>query len=133
MNLCPCGYVSDFKHQCGCSEERIARYSRKLSGLLLDRIDLIIGVLALSQTELLQGEDDAPNWGQLRERIQRCRQLQIDRAGRLNADLLLAQIQACCPMGDEQRRQLAATMDKLSMSARATHRVIKMARTIADY
>jgi predicted ATPase with chaperone activity len=56
----------------------------------LDRIDLIIGVLALSQTELLQGGDDAPNWGQLRERIQRCRQLQIDRAGRLNADLLLA-------------------------------------------
>lgn len=50
MNLCSCGYVSDFKHQCGCSEERIARYSRKLSGLLLDRIDLIIGVLALSQT-----------------------------------------------------------------------------------
>ena len=70
---------------------------------------------------------------QLREHIKTFRQPQIDRAGRLNADLLLAQIQACCPMGGEQRRQLAATMNKLSMSARATYRVIKMARTIADY
>ena len=133
MNPCPCGYASDPNHECRCTEERIARYSGKLSGPLLDRIDLIIEVPALSQTELLQGRDDASNWEQLRERIQRCRQLQIDRAGRLNADLLLAQIQACCPMEGEQRRQLANTMDKLSMSARATHRVIKMARTIADY
>lgn len=133
MNPCPCGYASDPYHECRCSEDRIDRYLGKLSGPLLDRIDLVIEVPALSQTELLQEDDDCLNWNELRLRIDSCRELQTQRSGKLNSELDLAELNRHCELAREQRAKLADTMDRLSMSARATHRVIKMARTIADF
>lgn len=133
MNPCPCGYASDPHHECRCSEERINRYLGKLSGPLLDRIDLIIEVPALSQVELLQEVDDGLNWNEVRDKIASCRGIQTQRAGKLNSQLKVAELNIHCAMSDKQRGSLASVMDKLSMSARATHRVIKMARTIADF
>lgn len=133
MNPCPCGYASDPHHECRCSEDRINRYLGKLSGPLLDRIDLIVEVPALSQAELLQEADDDMDWGEIRARIGRCRGSQIRRSGKLNAQLNLAELKTYCELEQKQREKLAGIMDKLSMSARATHRVIKMARSIADY
>lgn len=133
MNPCPCGYASDPHHECRCTEERINRYLGKLSGPLLDRIDLIIEVPALSQVELLQEADDDLNWSEVCLKIDACRELQTQRAGRLNSELQLADLKKYCDIDKEQRAGLASIMDKLSLSARATHRIIKMARTIADF
>lgn len=133
MNPCPCGYASDPHHECRCTEERINRYLGKLSGPLLDRIDLVIEVPALSQVELLAEADDDQNWSEVRAKIDLCRESQTQRAGKLNSELHLAELKKYCNLDEEQRAGLANIMDKLSLSARATHRVIKMARTIADY
>lgn len=133
MNPCPCGFASDPHHECRCTEERINRYLGKLSGPLLDRIDLVIEVPALSQVELLAEADDDVNWSEVRAKIDLCRESQTQRAGKLNSELHLAELKKYCNLDEEQRAGLANIMDKLSLSARATHRVIKMARTIADY
>jgi magnesium chelatase family protein len=133
MNPCPCGYASDPHHECRCTEERINRYLGKLSGPLLDRLDLVIEVPALSQIELLDEEEDQVNWNEVRGKIQRCQAMQVQRAGKLNSQLQLAELDKFCDLGRELRAELATIMDKLALSARATHRVIKMARTIADY
>lgn len=133
MNPCPCGYAGDPNHECRCTQDRIARYLGKLSGPLLDRLDLLIEVPALSQAELLQRKDETTDWAQICQRVQECRQLQTRRAGKLNSKLQLRELAQYCPLDKTQVKLLATTMDKLAMSARATHRVIKMARTIADY
>lgn len=133
MNPCPCGYASDPHHECRCTDERINRYLGKLSGPLLDRIDLVIEVPALSQVELLAEADDDQDWDEVRAKINSCRETQTQRVGKLNSDLNLAQLKKYCYLDEKQRVGLANIMDKLSLSARATHRVIKMARTIADF
>ena len=88
---------------------------------------------ALSQLELLQEAENDLNWNEVRAKIDLCRELQTQRAGKLNSELHLAEIKKFCDLDKEQRAGLATIMDKLSLSARATHRVIKMARTIADF
>ncbi len=133
MNPCPCGYASDPKIECRCTEERIRRYIGKLSGPLLDRLDLIIEVPRLSQAELLEHNQEATDWPRIRQNISDCRQRQLERNGKLNCDLTSSELEIHCMLSSASRRRLAATMEKLRLSARATHRVIKMARTIADF
>lgn len=133
MNPCPCGYASDPAHECRCSEDRIGRYLGKLSGPLLDRLDLIIEVPSLSQSELLEHSKDSTDWEEVRGRIESCRRLQIQRGGKLNSELALGELETICTLDATLRKLLATTMEKLAMSARATHRVIKMARTVADF
>lgn len=133
MNPCPCGYADDVRHPCRCSPERIRSYVGKLSGPLLDRIDLVIEVPALSPAELLEPSRDTTDWVGVRERIAACRQRQLDRAGKLNSELGVAELNRCCPLTRAQRRLLADTMGKLGLSARSAHRVMRVARTIADY
>lgn len=133
MNPCPCGYASDPQTECRCSQDRIARYLGKLSGPLLDRLDLIIEVPRMSHAELLEDKPEATDWSAARGCIADCRQLQLQRNGKLNSELSSAELERFCQLGRATRKQLAVTMEKLSLSARATHRVIKMARTIADF
>lgn len=133
MNPCPCGYASDPNHECRCSDDRIERYLGKLSGPLLDRVDIIIEVPALSQTELLEEKTEDLDWERVRQEIHDCRNLQIGRSGTLNSKLSLVQLATHCRLERDQRLSLAKIMDKLSMSARTTHRIIKLARTIADF
>lgn len=133
MNPCPCGHAGDSRQSCCCSPERLRSYVGKLSGPLLDRLDLLIEVPALSPAELLDPVRQATDWESIRQRIADCRSLQLQRSGKLNSELQVEELLASCPLPRQQRRKLAQTMEKLGMSARTTHRVIKVARTIADY
>lgn len=133
MNPCPCGHAGDTRQACSCSPDRLRNYVGKLSGPLLDRLDLLIEVPALSTAELLEPAPDKTDWAGIRERIAACRAAQVQRAGKLNCDLGMEELQASCPLSRKQRALLARIMEKLGLSARTTHRVIKVARTIADY
>jgi magnesium chelatase family protein len=135
MNPCPCGHLGDARRACRCTPAQIQRYRAKISGPLLDRIDLHVEAPALSLTELrsdARGEPSAP----IRERVQAARDRQRARfAGSstsVNARMTSAQIREHCridkPMGD----LLQQAMEKLSLSARAYDRILKVARTIAD-
>lgn len=123
MNPCPCGYASNPKHQCRCSEDRIDRYLGRLSGPLLDRLDLLIQVPSLSQAEPLEHGEDKTDWAAIRESISSCRQTQQKRNGKLNSELAGRELEDICHLNKKLRRTLASTMEKLRMSA----------RTIADY
>ena len=99
-------------------------------------MDLLVELPSLTQAELLergQDNDDQSRWIQAAAAIQRCRQIQIQRAGKLNNELHGDELTMHCGLTTPLRKLLATTMDQLGMSARAVHRVIKVARTIADY
>ena len=133
MNPCPCGHAGDTGHACSCSPERLRSYAGKLSGPLLDRLDLRIEVPALAPAELLEPQQQATDWQAIRQRIAAARIVQLQRSGKLNSALGLEELQTTCVLERRQRMRLAHTMQKLGMSARGIHRVIKLARTIADY
>lgn len=133
MNPCPCGYSGDIRHECRCSPERIRTYLGKLSGPLIDRLDLIVEVPALSQAELLEQNPDTTDWNLIRQRIAQCRLRQTERAGKLNAALNSAELEHYCKLDRALRLKFSLAVEKLGLSARAIHRLIKVARTIADY
>jgi magnesium chelatase family protein len=131
MNPCPCGYLGSSAHRCRCTPDQVQRYQAKLSGPLLDRIDLHVEVPSLPHAELLDapaGEDSAS----IRARCAAARQRAHDRQGCSNMDLQGQAIDQHAQLAPEalQFLQLAAT--RLGWSARATHRTLKVARTIAD-
>ena len=134
MNPCPCGYASDTRNECRCSQDRIDRYLGRVSGPLLDRLDIIIEVPALSHAELLAAPDDADlsSPEMLRDRVSGCRESQQDRSGALNSELRGEELERVSRLSPRQKRWLADTMEQLSLSARAAHRVLRVARTIAD-
>ncbi len=133
MNPCPCGYAGDIRHACRCSPERIRSYLGKLSGPLLDRLDLIGEVPGLSQAELLEQKPDATDWNGIRQRIAQCRSLQLERAGKLNCALSGTELELYCGLDKPLWRKFILAVEKLGLSARAIHRLIRVARTIADY
>lgn len=141
MNPCPCGYASDPQRECRCTPDRIRNYLGKVSGPLLDRFDQVIEVPALSHAELLavgrvqsaeQEEAEARVWQQRRTRIARCRRRQIERQGVLNCELSAAELEEACGLSDARKRKLAALFEQLKVSARGAHRLLRLARTIAD-
>lgn len=131
MNPCPCGYLGHPNGKCRCTPEQIARYRGKLSGPLLDRIDLIIEVPALPEAELANktmGETSA----RVRERVVAARERQLARQGKTNAQLTVSEIERHARVDAAGAQLLKQAMARLSLSARAYHRVLKVARTIAD-
>ena len=131
MNPCHCGYLGDGTGRCECTPGQIARYRNRVSGPLLDRIDLHVevpqqSIMALRRAPL--GESSAV----VRERVLRARQCQHLRAGVLNARLDVQTLEQDCQLGDEQADLLETAADRLGLSARACNRVLKVARTIAD-
>ena len=110
------------------------RYLEKISGPLLDRIDLIIEVPRVSHQDLRanQTAQVTDTSAQLREQVQACRELQWLRSARLNKDLGLQDLEKFCALDSESELLLANAVEKLSLTARATHRILKIARTIAD-
>jgi magnesium chelatase family protein len=132
MNPCPCGYSGDAKRKCRCSPETIDRYLAKLSGPLLDRFDLIVELAGLSQTELLLQPCLHRNpKAELRE-ITNTQTFQIRRNKVLNSRIKTADLPRICALSKKQKLKLAGQLDVLGVSSRATHRIIKVARTIAD-
>jgi magnesium chelatase family protein len=131
MNPCPCGYLGHFSGQCACTPDGIARYRARISGPLLDRIDLHVEVPALRERDLAdapRGESSAP----VRARVEAARTAQLDRQGRPNALLSVCEIEQHCGPEPAARKLLRDAASRLSLSARAFHRVLKVARTIAD-
>ena len=132
MNPCPCGYSGDKKRQCRCGAEAIDRYLAKLSGPLLDRFDLIVELPGLSQAELLLQPSLLRNPAAEQQEIGGAQALQIHRNKVLNSRIKTADLPEICPLSKSQKLTLARKLDVLGVSSRATHRIIKVARTIAD-
>ncbi len=131
MNPCPCGYLGHPKRACRCTSDQVARYRGKLSGPLLDRIDLTLEVGALD-ADALQSAPVGESSALVRARVQRAHAQQQTRQGSLNAHLDAAGIEKHCVADDRAKQLLKQAIDKLGLSPRAYHRTLKVARTIAD-
>ncbi|MGH8162759.1 MAG: YifB family Mg chelatase-like AAA ATPase [Rhodanobacteraceae bacterium] len=133
MNPCPCGYAGDPNGRCRCTPDIIARYRGRISGPLLDRIDLCVEVPRLPLAELDSGRRSQDETSALvRERVIAARAIAMQRAGKPNAELTTREIERDCALGEAERALLQRAMDKLGLSARAYHRVLRVARSIAD-
>ncbi len=132
MNPCPCGYLGS-KKGCRCTQEQIQRYRNRISGPLLDRIDMHIEMTALSPEIIMRrGEMPTQSSQNIRENVARAIVLQRARTKNLNARLSTMEIQQFCDLSKETQSILHRTMEKLGLSARAYHRVLRVARTISD-
>jgi magnesium chelatase family protein len=134
MNPCPCGFRGDPRKECTCSGHDVARYRRKVSGPLLDRIDLHVEGPAISSGDLSAEEAPEPS-ARVRLRVLDARARQAARTGdpRLtNAALTPSRLRATAGLHPEATALLARAMDRLALSARAHQRVVRVARTIAD-
>jgi magnesium chelatase family protein len=135
MNPCKCGYFGDTKRECTCTPAEISRYVGKISGPLLDRIDIHVEVAALKYADLDSGEPCETS-AQIKERVNNARQIQRERYKNegifSNAQLQPANIRKYCVLGKEEKTLLKAAFDNLGLSARAHDRILKVARTIAD-
>lgn len=132
MNPCPCGWAGDPAGRCRCSAEAIARYRGRLSGPLLDRIDLHVEVPRLPQHELLAEHADGEASADVRARVLAARQCQQQRSGGSNATLRLPELKRHAPLDTACRRLLEQAAERLNLSARACHRILRVARSIAD-
>ncbi len=132
MNPCPCGYWGDTQNNCRCTSEQVQRYQNKLSGPFLDRIDMHIEVPALSHKDLQVASANIENSTVVKQRVIEAQQRQIARRKHCNAQLSNKEIEQDCRLSVKNQKVLEKTMDKMQLSARAYHRILKLARTIAD-
>jgi magnesium chelatase family protein len=133
MNPCPCGYHGDGSGRCCCTSEQVQRYRARVSGPLLDRIDMHIEVPRLPNELLRAGPDGrAEPSAQVRGRVEAARSRQMERAGKPNAELSGGELDRVCRLADADARMLEQATERLGLSARAYHRILKVARTIAD-
>jgi magnesium chelatase family protein len=131
MNPCPCGHLGDPQGRCRCPPERVASYRARISGPLLDRIDLHVEVPRVATEELATGSV-AESSADVAARVQAARELQVARQGRANAQLDGPVVLGGVNAEPEALRLLAGATRQLGLSARAYHRVLRVARTIAD-
>lgn len=134
MNPCKCGYYPD-RTRCKCSEYQIRRYLNKISRPLLDRIDLCVEALEIKYKDLScrsKGESSA----QIRERVKRARHIQLERYAmesiRYNGELTAGQVEQYCSLGEKEQELMGQVFEHMKLSARSYHRILKVARTIAD-
>ena len=132
MNPCPCGYFGDQQADCRCSRDRVTTYRNKVSGPLLDRIDLHVEILRPPTALLRHGGHAAEDSAGVRARVARAWQAQCDRAGVANALLAGDALTAACALDDEGWSLLEAAADRFNLSARAHQRILRVSRTIAD-
>jgi magnesium chelatase family protein len=130
MNPCKCGWLGDSSGRCHCTSEQVLKYRNRISGPLLDRIDMHVEVRRLGFDDMQGPGGEASR--SVRERVTDTRTVQLQRNGTLNSRLTHQQIDTVCTLKDTDRRLLQQAMDKLQLSARAYHRILKLARTIAD-
>jgi len=131
MNPCPCGYLGATHKACRCSPQQISRYQGKLSGPLLDRIDLHVEVPAMAPAELLQSHS-GDSTAQIRQRCTTARALAMARQGKANQALQGQEIDQYVLLEEAGTKFLSSAATRLGWSARSTHRALKVARTIAD-
>jgi magnesium chelatase family protein len=135
LNPCPCGYFNDTRRECTCTPIQITRYLGKISGPLLDRIDLQVEVAALKGEEIASLESGETS-ASIRERVEAARAIQRERFRRTpiqcNAEMSSRHMRKWCELDPPCRRLLLQAIDRLSLSARAHDRILKVARTISD-
>jgi magnesium chelatase family protein len=136
MNPCPCGYAGDSRGRCHCTAEQIARYRNRISGPLIDRIDIHVELMALPVEHLMadarEGREAAESSAVVARRVAAARVLQLKRQGKLNVRLTPSQVARYCELARDSRALLSTAIVRLGLSARAYHRVLKVARTCAD-
>ena len=132
MNPCPCGWAGDSSGRCRCNPDAIRRYRARISGPLLDRIDLHVEVPRLPPSELRPDGPPGETSSDVRQRVARARASQVQRAGRPNAALDQAGTDAWCRLEPRDQALLERAIESLQLSARSMHRILRVARTIAD-
>ena len=132
MNPCPCGYLGDQHGGCHCSADRVANYRAKISGPLLDRIDLHVEVGRLTK-DMLRGESPCGEASRpVAHRVRAARRISLDRSGSCNASLEGEQLDAACRSSGDGLKLLEDATERFGLSVRAYHRVLRVSRTIAD-
>lgn len=135
MNPCPCGYYGSEEKQCSCKPEQIKKYMSRISGPLLDRIDIHIEVNKVKYNQLEQKEKNETSQ-EIRKRVNRARQIQLERYQKYhifsNSELTPKLIEKFCQLNNESKQILETAFYKLNLSARAYNKILKVARTIAD-
>ena len=135
MNPCPCGYYGSKERQCTCREDQIQKYIHKISGPLLDRIDIHIEVESVNYQKL-ENDSPAESSCEIRKRVNNARNIQLERYKNYkifsNSELTPALISKYCKLSSESKKILESAFNRLGLSARAYNRILKVARTIAD-
>ena len=135
MNPCPCGFYGSKEKECTCSPQAIQRYMGKISGPLLDRIDIQIEVTAVKYQKL-EAENETENSNKIKERVNKARKVQQERYKEngiySNAELTPKLLSKYCKLNKESKAIMQNAFEKLGLSARAHGRILKVARTIAD-
>jgi magnesium chelatase family protein len=135
MNPCPCGFYGDPVKECTCSPTMVSRYQKRISGPLLDRIDMFVEVPRI-EYEKLATDDLAESSERVRARVEAAHSLQRERFKgtryTCNADMTAVEVREFCKVEGAAQSLLAAAMKQFYLSARAFHRILKLARTIAD-
>jgi magnesium chelatase family protein len=131
MNPCPCGYLGDPASRCRCTAEQVQRYRMRISGPLLDRMDMHVEVPRIPTADL-QTSTTAESSSDIRVRVLQARNRQWQRQGKCNSRLQVSEIEQWCALDAETQVLMARAMQKLALSARAYHRILKVARSIAD-
>ncbi|MEG3193276.1 ATP-binding protein, partial [Lysobacter sp. D1-1-M9] len=129
---CPCGWAGDASGRCRCSEDATRRYRARISGPLLDRIDLHVEVPRLPPVELRPDAPEGERSDDIRARVVQARAIQHCRAGKANAQLSQRETTATCRLSERDQDLLERAVDTLQLSARSMHRILRVARTIAD-
>lgn len=133
MNPCPCGYLTDPKQACHCTAEQIQRYRNKISGPLLDRIDIHIEVPPIQVEQLANFDPKSEETSQtVKKRVVAAREIQQARSQKLNAKLTTTEVNQHCALDAPSTQLLNTALEKLGISARGYHKILKVARTIAD-
>jgi magnesium chelatase family protein len=136
MNPCPCGFLGDKEKECTCSEFQIQRYRSKLSGPLLDRIDLIVNVPRLTTDELINTKTESEPSSEIQKRVIKARKIQAKRYEQegilTNSELSGKQIKKYCKLDEKTESFLKLAAQKYQLSGRKYDRILKLARTIAD-
>lgn len=134
MNPCPCGYLGS-GDKCHCTVNEIAKYQSKISGPLLDRIDLMVEMPAVGYEDL-QNSTPGESSAEIKQRVVKAHEIQLQRYKKegifFNAQLNAAQVEKYCPLGDAEQKLLKAAFSSMDLSARAYHKILKVARTAAD-
>ena len=132
MNPCPCGYLGHPNGKCRCTPDQVARYRSRISGPLLDRIDLQIEVPALPQEDMTRPMPSGDDSATVRARTTAARERALARQGKTNALLSTREIDKHCLPDEKGETLLKQAISRMGLSARAYHRILKVARTIAD-
>lgn len=132
MNPCPCGYYGDLDHTCRCTPQQITRYQTKLSGPLLDRIDLHVDVPRVAFHDLHKEREEGVTSQQLREQVAQAHQRQYQRQGHLNARLSSKALAQHGQLSLQEEQFFLTTCERLKLSMRSAKKILKIARTIAD-